>query len=90
MDWAFIFLMLGLKIPLAALIYLVWWAIRQSPDPDDETAGGGDGGSKVVHPRPPFPRRPRSRGPHGDPLPRPPARTRTSTLVARHRVHERT
>ena len=32
MTWGFIWLMLALKIPLAALIYLVWWAIKQEPE----------------------------------------------------------
>ena len=31
MTWGFLWLMLALKIPLAALIYLVWWAIKQEP-----------------------------------------------------------
>ena len=41
MSWTFIYLMVGLKIPIFALLYLVWWAIHQTP----ETEGLGDGGS---------------------------------------------
>src|SRR3954470_10596418 len=47
MSWTFIYLMVGLKIPIFALLYLVWWAIHQTP----ETEGLGDGGS--ARPRPP-------------------------------------
>jgi hypothetical protein len=87
-SWTFVYLMLALKIPILALLYIVWWAIKQSPEPADEHRG--DGGSKRPplrpHPRKPFPRRPR-RGPHGDPAPASPPRTR-SVLVARARnVH---
>jgi len=56
--------MLGLKIPIAALLYLVHWAIKQSAEP--ETAGDSDGGVKPRHP-PRLPRHPRTRGPHGAP-----------------------
>jgi hypothetical protein len=76
MDWGFVFLMLGLKIPLAALCWLVWWAIKQTPDEAEQPHGQDDGGSKVPHPRGPLPRHPR-RGPHGDPLPDAPSRVRT-------------
>jgi hypothetical protein len=87
-DWTFIYLMFVLKLPIAALLLIVWWAIRSGPEtPDDETEGG-DGGLKTRarHPRRPFPRRPR-RGPHGDPPCAPPPRTRT--VVARARRSDR-
>jgi hypothetical protein len=80
-------LMLALKIPLAALICLVWWAIKQEPD---STPADDDGGIKRrptrPHPRKPFPRRPR-RGPHGDPAPPSPARVRTIRARARTLDH---
>jgi hypothetical protein len=82
MTWGFLWIMLALKIPLAALIYIVWWAIKQEPEEAEQP--GGDGGSRKPrpHPRKPFPRHPR-RGPHGDPLPHPPARVRTTKARAR-------
>jgi len=87
MTWGFIWIMLILKIPLAALIYIVWWAIRQEPEePEatDDTSGGG--GVKRPphdrHPRKPFPHAPR-RGPHGDPAHLPPSRIRTVHAKAR-------
>jgi hypothetical protein len=78
--------MLALKIPLAALIYLVWWAIKQ--EPEEAHTGDDDGGVKRPRPHPPkpFPRRPR-RGPHGDPAPLPPARVRTVRARARTLGH---
>ena len=80
--WGFIWLMLVLKIPIVALLWIVWWAIHAEPEPVQDTRGD-DGGTKVDrHPRRPLPRNPR-RGPHGDRAPAPPARTRT--VLARSR-----
>jgi hypothetical protein len=80
--------MLALKLPIAALIYLVWWAIKQEPEPSPSS--DDDGGVKrrptPRHPRKPFPRNPR-RGPHGDPAPVPPARVRTVRARARSLDH---
>jgi hypothetical protein len=78
--------MLALKIPLAALIYIVWWAIKQ--EPEQESSSDDDGGTKrrVHHPRRPFPRHPR-RGPHGDAPPPAPARVRTVRAKARTLGH---
>lgn len=86
-SWTFVYLMLALKIPICALLYIVWWAIKQAPDAADEPKG--EGGTKRPplrpHPRKPFPRTPR-RGPHGDPAPLAPPRSRS--VVARARpVH---
>ncbi len=87
----FIFLMVVLKLPIFALLYIVWWA-AQPPDP--EAATDEDGGTKRPlsprprhpHPRPALPRHPR-RGPHGAPRVAPPPRVRT--VVARARRVER-
>jgi hypothetical protein len=88
MDWAFIYMMFVLKLPIAALLGIVWWAIRSQPEPAD-TPGGGGGGAKKrrPHPRPPLPRHPR-RGPHhGAPAPLPPPRTRAVVARARPLDH---
>jgi hypothetical protein len=85
MTWGFIWLMLVLKVPVAALIYLVWWAVRQEPEQPGGDSGGG-GGSKRPHPHPPLPRAPR-RGPHGDPLAPSPPRVRSVTARARSLDH---
>jgi hypothetical protein len=60
----FVYLMVFLKLPILALLYLVWWAIRQGPDTPDREDGDDDGGSRRPrHPRPPLRPLPR-RGPH--------------------------
>ncbi len=80
--------MLALKIPLAALIWIVWWAIKQNPE--QTPSSDDEGGTKRTRPHPPkpFPRRPR-RGPHGDPAPLPPTRVRTVRARARTFDHRR-
>ncbi len=89
MTWGFLWLMVALKVPIAALIYLVWWAVKQEPE-DAPSQNDDDGGVKREghrrHPRRPFPRHPR-RGPHGDPAPMPPARVRTLKARARSLGH---
>jgi hypothetical protein len=85
-GWTFVWLMLGLKIPIAALFYIVHWAVKQSDDA--EPAGRDDGGVKPHHP-PRLPRHPRRRGPHGAPG-TVPLRPRTRPPVAafaRARTH---
>jgi hypothetical protein len=72
----FVWLMFALKVPICALLGLVWWASR-APDPADDTSAedwtprhGPD------HPRPRRPRPPR-RGPHAAPVPAAPKRVRS-------------
>jgi hypothetical protein len=86
-GWAFVYLMLVLKIPIVALLWIVWWAVRSTPETDEQRSDG-DGGPRRSprHPRRPLPRHPR-RGPHGDPAPLPPARTRTVVARARRADH---
>lgn len=83
MDWTFAYLLVGLKLPLLLLGWILWWATRPVASGDQ---GDGDGGIRRTgprHPRPTLPRAPR-RGPHGDPSPRPPARNRVAHTHARH------
>ncbi|MEA2479822.1 MAG: hypothetical protein QOJ07_1744 [Thermoleophilaceae bacterium] len=77
MGWAFFFMMVILKIPLGALIYIVWRAIKDVPEPAGE--GGEDRDVRrrdPRHPRPEHPRKPRRGGPHALPQPTPPKRIR--------------
>jgi hypothetical protein len=74
--WGFIWIMLILKIPLVMLLYTVWWAIKQEPEPVDSDQDGGSGDR--TPPVPERPRWPRRRGPHGEPVVPAPARTRTA------------
>ena len=72
MGWAFVWMMVGLKVPIVALGLIVWWAWRSEPEPGTDES---DGGGEPRHPRAPRPR-PSRRGPHGDAAPLAPARTR--------------
>src|SRR3954453_8153713 len=84
-TWAFIWLMVGLKIPIIALGWIVWRAIHAEPVPPEDVTVDNDGGGGTSHPTPRRPRPPRPgprgpppprRGPRGEPLPQPPARVR--------------
>jgi hypothetical protein len=88
MGWTFVYLMLILKLPIAGLLWLVWWAVHQEDTQEEPVVKGDDGGTRKPrpHPRPPLPRRPR-RGPHGAPAPAPPARTRTVLARGRRVEH---
>lgn len=76
-----IYLFVALKIPIGLLAWIVWWAVKQTPEPLGETDEGG-GTKRRPHPPRPLPRTPR-RGPHGDPAPLPPPRARPVTARAR-------
>jgi hypothetical protein len=87
-----LWLFLGLKIPLLAACWLVWWAIRQEPEPDDDPRPNGDGGQRVRpaardprHPRPKLPHAPR-RGPHAEAPPPSPPRVRPVDARARSKL----
>jgi hypothetical protein len=86
MTWTFVWMMLILKIPIAALIYLVYWAIKQSPDQEPVPNESDGGMPRNPHPRKPLPRLPR-RGPHGDPVPVSPPRVRSVAARARTLEH---
>jgi hypothetical protein len=74
--WAVFWLAVILKIPIVALLTIVWWAIRAEPEP--ATGREEDGGSRRgPHPRNKPPQPPR-RGPHADPAPAAPDRVRVS------------
>ena len=64
------FMMVVLKIPILMLLGIVRWAIKAVPEDEHSDDGGG---SKS----PDLPRRPRGRGPHGEPQPPAPARVRS-------------
>lgn len=88
--------MLLLKIPIAGILWIVWWAVHQTDEePAADGDGDGDGGSKLrLHaehrrpraPRPYSPRHPR-RGPHAGAPPPAPARTRTVVALGRRVEH---
>jgi len=80
-GWTFFFLMVVLKVPIAALFSIVWWAIKATPDvPEEQHDDGGSKRPQPPQPRTP-PRRPR-RGPHGDPAVPAPSRSRPPAVPA--------
>jgi hypothetical protein len=81
-----LWLALALKVPIVALLYLVWWAVKDPPTAEvDEDGGGSHDRDSRPHPRdrPPHPPR---RGPHGPPEPAAPARVRVAKRRTRRRV----
>jgi hypothetical protein len=78
MLWFTIFFLVILKIPAAYLAYVIWWAVKDPPEPGLDAArdrlppeGEDGGGTPWRRPpsRHPIPgRRP---GPHGSPVRRP-------------------
>jgi hypothetical protein len=75
--------MVGLKIPIIALGWIVWHAIRAVPVEPEDTMIDSDGGGGAKHPRPRRPGPPR-RGPHAEPLPQPPKRVRAVAIRDSH------
>jgi hypothetical protein len=79
MLWFSIWFMLILKIPIVYLAYVIWWAVKDPPEPSTGpwlgAAEPGDGGGGVPGPeRRRLPRHPlpgRRPGPHGTPVRRP-------------------
>ncbi len=82
-GWIFFYLMVVLKLPIVALFAIIWWAVREPPQPAEAADGNGDSAKpRFPHPRGPLPRLPR-RGPHQqEPIPAP-ARTRSATAPQR-------
>jgi hypothetical protein len=82
--WPIFFLMVVLKIPVAALLYLVWWAFRASTLPASEAPPEPeDGRFRRFRREPKRPRGPR-RGPHAPdavPVPDCPPGGRTRILT---------
>jgi hypothetical protein len=60
-GWTIFYMVVILKIPMIAALWLVWWAIKQEPEPEEAT--GEDRGPRR-NKLPPLPRWPR-RGPAG-------------------------
>jgi hypothetical protein len=59
MGWTLFYMMVILKIPLAAALYIVWYAIKQEPAGDEDTGSGGQRRPRPgPAPRPLPPRRP--------------------------------
>jgi hypothetical protein len=69
--WPIFFLAVILKIPVACLLYLVWWAYHAEPELEEAPEDGGEDRFHRYRREPKRPRDPR-RGPHApDALPLP-------------------
>ena len=58
MGWTMFYLFVFLKLPIFALGYIVWWAVKQETDTMDVPADGGSPRPRRPHPRPRRPRPP--------------------------------
>ncbi|MGI8631831.1 MAG: hypothetical protein ACR2NA_04695, partial [Solirubrobacterales bacterium] len=57
--WTLVFMGLILKLPLAGLIWIVWWAVRSEPEVELPDSDGGGGGFRRLPELGPRPRGPR-------------------------------
>jgi hypothetical protein len=66
--WEFVFLMLIMKLPIAYICWVVYWAVKSEPRPPEYAELPA---RLEPEPRPPWSRperrRPRRHGPHGSP-----------------------
>jgi hypothetical protein len=74
--WAVFFLAVVLKIPIAALFAIIWWALRDPPVPEPDREDDGGSRHDPHHPRIRPPQPPR-RGPHVERTPGSPERVRS-------------
>jgi hypothetical protein len=58
LGWTLFYMVVILKIPMVAALWLVWWAVKNEPTPEEEVREDRGPGRR----RPPLPRWPR-RGP---------------------------
>lgn len=82
-----LYLFVFLKLPIVAACYIIWWAVKQTEEPDDVASnGGGSPRPRRPHPRPRLPRPPRRGGPAcGTRLAPPLPRIRSVTAAGRAR-----
>jgi hypothetical protein len=71
----FVWMMVALKVPICALLYIVWWSTRAPEAADDPASPDWTPYRGPDHPWPRKPGPPR-RGPHAGTPPRPPSRVR--------------
>jgi hypothetical protein len=79
--WEAVFMLLVLKIPLVYLCFVVWWAIRAEPRPQEPAAL-----VPAISDTPPGDAPRRARPPHGRPSRAPSGRSGPSRRPARARV----
>jgi hypothetical protein len=57
MGWTLFFMIVILKIPMIAALWLIWYAVKAVPEPDEDTAGEDRGPRRKLPPMPRWPRR---------------------------------
>ena len=57
MGWTLFFMIVILKIPMIAALWLVWYAIKEVPEPEEDTVGEDRGPRRKTPPVPRWPRR---------------------------------
>lgn len=87
MVWTTVWFLVILKIPVAYLAYVIWWAVKDPPEPRQGDLARVreplDGADPTRTRRRRLLPRPRHGGPHGSPHRRPP---RTALARARERI----
>ena len=58
MGWTLFFMIVILKIPLAAALYIIWYAVKNEPAPEEDIGGSARGPRRKPPRRPLPPRRP--------------------------------
>jgi hypothetical protein len=57
MGWTLFYMVVILKIPMAAALYIVWWAVKQEPEPEEGLNDDRPGPRRKPPLRPRSPRR---------------------------------
>jgi hypothetical protein len=57
MGWTLFYMVVILKIPLAAALFIVWYAVKQEPAPDEDAGSDRRGPRRKPPPRLPRPPR---------------------------------
>jgi hypothetical protein len=57
MGWTLFFMIVILKIPMIAALWLIWYAVKAVPEPDEDTATDDRGPRRKLPPTPRWPRR---------------------------------
>jgi hypothetical protein len=86
--WFTIIFLIALKIPIAYLCYVVWWAVKDPPQPGEEYGGTGNESGPGGPDAGSWWRRLRRRSPRGGPHGTPVRRPQTATVRARANTPE--
>ena len=57
MGWTLFFMIVILKIPMLAACWLIWYAVKEVPEPEEDTVGEDRGPGRKLPPTPRWPRR---------------------------------